>query len=157
MRTGLRADHEDALDVEPAPSGDVPPCWGAFVADATQALSNDADPERLARALMALSDRTQRLGSSPATADVLFGKLATLRDATGGYGSSAATVAVLRALLASQLEGHGTTRARVRVAAGRGVAALDREIDVSESGIATIALPPGALDVSVETAGPGLV
>ena len=216
-RTRLRADDDDALDVEPAPSAAVPPCWGAYVADATRSLSQDTDPERIARALMALADRphraaiatnlterlrrlvkltasgdidgpkqgaraltdraqramiyaallrTQLLGASPATADVLFGKLATLRDVGGGYGSSDATVAVVRALLASQLGGHGTTRVHVHVAgggksgsgsAGGALASLDRDVDVPESGFAFVDLPPGTLDVAVRTLGPGLV
>jgi len=205
--SSLRSDDDDALDVEPAPGAAVLPCWGAYVADATRSLSEDTDPERIARALMALAERphraaiatnlterlrrlvklgasgdldgpghgaqplaerarramiyaallrTQPLGTSPASADVLFGKLATLRDVTGGYGSSAATVAVVRALLASQLGGHGTTRAHVQVA-GKGNAALDRDVNVPESGFTVVDLPPGTLDVSVTTTGPGLV
>ena len=205
------ADSKDevaSLDVEPAPGAAVPPCWGAYVADATRSLSEDSDPERIARALMALAERphraalaanltdrlrrivklsssgdidgprhgaaaladrgrraliyaallrTQHLGTSPTTADVLFGKLATLRDVSGGYGSSAATVAVVRALLSSQLGGHGATRAHVHVAASGKASALERDVDVSEAGFAVVELPPGTLDVSVRTVGPGLV
>jgi len=71
--------------------------------------------------------RAERFGRSPASADVLFTKIAVLRDATGGYGSSAATLAVVRALLASSLEGKGVTRVRVRT---RG---FERTVDVTES------------------------
>ncbi len=202
-----RIGEDDALDVEPAPGAAVPPCWGAYVAEATRSLGEDADPERIARALMAFAERphraavaaklterlrhlvklsasgdidgpkngtpltdrgrramiyaallrTQRLGTSPTTADVLFGKLAALRDANGGYGASAATVAVVRALLASQLGGHGVTRAHVHVAGRSGGAATDRDVDVSASGSTVVALPPGTLDVAVHTEGPGLV
>jgi hypothetical protein len=98
--------------------------------------------------------RTQSFGASPASADALFGKLAALRDVNGGYGSSAATLSVLRALLASQLGGHGATRVHVRVAARGG---LDREVMVPETGSVVVPLPAGTLDVSVHTAGPGLV
>ena len=198
----------DALDVEPPPSAAVPPCWGAYVSTVTRALAQDGDPERLARALLALSDRphraaiaasmadrlrmlvkldangeisgqprssagladrarramiyaallrAQRLGKSAATADTLFGKLATLRDVSGGYGSSAATVAVLRALLASQLEGHGASRVHVHVAGKAGQAAVDRDVDVPASGFIVVPLPASTLDVSVQSAGPGLV
>jgi hypothetical protein len=196
------------LDVEPAPSAAVPPCWGAYVADATRSLSEESDPERVARALMALTERphraavaanltdrlrravklsasgdideprrgapaladrarramiyaallrTQHLGTSEASEDVLFAKLATLRDVSGGYGSSAATIAVVRALLSSQLAGHGTTRAHVHVAGSGKGAALERDVDVSEAGFAVVELPPSTLDVSVRTVGPGLV
>ncbi len=100
--------------------------------------------------------RTQPLGVSPATADVLFGRIAKLRDVTGGYGSSSATVAVLRALLSSQLEGHGTTRVRVQVnKPGQG--ALDRAIDVPPSGSVIVPLPAGTLDVLLHAEGSGLV
>ena len=202
-----RIGDDDALDVEPAPGAAVPPCWGAYVAEASRELGEDADPERIARALMAFAERphraavaasltdrlrrlvklsasgdidgpkndapladrgrramiyaallrTQLLGNSPATADVLFGKLAALRDASGGYGSSSATVAVVRALLASQLGGHGATRAHVHVAGKSGSASVDRDVDVSESGFTVVPLPPGTLDVAVHTEGPGLV
>jgi hypothetical protein len=192
------ADAGEALDVEPAPSPDVLPCWGAYVADATQAIEKSADPERVARAVLALIERPHRaaitaslianlrtmvklrpsgdvdgpgmlerapraivyaallraqtVGHSPASADALFSRLAVLRDVSGGYGSTDATLAVVRALLASQLEGHGTTRARVRVP---GV--LDRAVDVPEAGSIAVALPANALSVEVETVGPGLV
>lgn len=100
--------------------------------------------------------RAQKLGDSSASQDALFGKLAALRDVTGGYGSSSATLGVVRALLASRLEGHGATRARVRVARpGQGV--LDRRVDVPANGFVDVALPAGALDVRIETEGPGLV
>jgi hypothetical protein len=218
-RAASNADDDEVLDVEPAPDAAVPPCWGLYVFAATRALATEDDPERLARALLALAERphraaltaslTERLrglvklsasgdldgnersyaaaarggrdaassnladrarratvyaallrtvkyGASPATADVLFGRLATLRDVTGGYGSSSATVAVLRALLSSQLDGRGTTHVRVRVTAP-GQGALDREVDVPASGFVAIPLPAGTLDVSVATAGPGLV
>lgn len=205
--SSLRADDDELLDLEPPPSAEVPPCWGAFVANATRSLGEDGDAERIAVALMALADRphraamttsladrlrrivkldatgeidgqaralglverarratiyaallrTQRFGTSPATADALFGKLAALRDVAGGYGSSRATVAVLRALLSSQLEGHGATRARVRVAKSGTSAAFDREIDVPESGFVVVPLPSSTLDVSVHVAGSGLV
>jgi hypothetical protein len=97
--------------------------------------------------------RAQKLGSSSAAQESLFGKIAPLRDTTGAYGSSTATLAVVRALLESQLEGHGTTRARVRVPGG----VLDQRIDVPASGFATVKLPANALDVEVETQGPGLI
>jgi hypothetical protein len=199
----LGMDDLDVLDVEPGPGAAIPPCWGAYVADATRSLSEDSDPERVARALLALAERPHRaalaanlaerlrrlvrldatgdidgprhgerahgerarratiyaallrvepLGRSAASADILFGKLATLRDVSGGYGSSAATVAVVRALLSSQLGGHGTTRAHVHAAGG-----VDRDVDVPESGFATVDLPAGTLDVAVRTVGPGLV
>ena len=202
----LHADDDDVLDVEPAEGPTVPPCWGAYVSNATRAFAEESDPELVARALMALADRphraavavnlaerlrrlvklqhsgdidgaalgranandrarratiyaallrTQRFGSSPATADVLFGKIAVLRDATGGYGSTAATVAVLRALLTSQLEGHGTTRAHVHSSNRDGT--VDRDVDVPESGFLVVPLAAGALAVSVHTTGPGLV
>ena len=202
----LHADEDDVLDVEPAPSAAVPPCWGAYVSNATRSLAEESDPERIARALMALAERphraaiavnlaerlrrlvklepsgdidgrsiggssatdrarraiiyaallrTQRFGSSPATADVLFGKLAVMRDVTGGYGSTSATVAVLRALLTSQLDGHGATRAHVHSANRDG--AVDRDVDVPESGFVAVPLPAGALAVSVHSTGPGLV
>jgi hypothetical protein len=99
--------------------------------------------------------RTQRFGHSAATPDVLFGKLAVMRDATGGYGSTAATLAVVRALLTSQLEGHGTTRVHVHAAHKDG--AIDRDVDVPESGFVAVPLPAGALAVSVQTTGPGLI
>ncbi|MBX3219239.1 MAG: hypothetical protein KF795_01895 [Labilithrix sp.] len=100
--------------------------------------------------------RAQKLGYSSASQETLFGKLAALRDVTGGYGSSEATLAVVRSLLASQLEGHGATRARVRVMRpGQGV--LDRRVDVPANGFVSVPLPPGALDVQIETEGPGLV
>jgi hypothetical protein len=203
-----QTDAADVLDIEPPPSAAVPPCWGAYVSTVTRMLAQDGDPERLARALMALSDRphraaiaasmadrlrllvkldangeisgqprssagladrarramiyaallrTQRFGKSAATAATLFGKLATLRDVSGGYGSSAATVAVLRALLSSQLEGHGASRVHVHVAAKAGQPAIDRDIDVPAAGFVVVPLPANALDVSVQSAGPGLV
>ena len=101
--------------------------------------------------------RTQRYGSSAATADALFGRLATLRDVTGGYGSSRATVAVVRALLSSQLESHGTTRVHVGVARSGAVAAFARDVEVPESGFIVVPLPASTLDVSVQSAGPGVV
>ena len=100
--------------------------------------------------------RTQPLGDSPATADVLFGKIARLRDVTGGYGSSAATVAVLRAVLSSQLEGHGATRVRVQVAKP-GQGSLDRVFDVPPSGSVVVPLPVNTLDVLLHAEGSGLV
>ncbi|HEY8077218.1 MAG TPA: alpha-2-macroglobulin family protein, partial [Labilithrix sp.] len=51
---------EQALDVEPAPTRDLPPCWGAYVSDRVRALSTDDDPERLAEAILALADRPWR-------------------------------------------------------------------------------------------------
>lgn len=95
--------------------------------------------------------RTTRFGTPRAPEAALFGKLAVLRDAAGGYGSSTATLAVVRALLASQLDGKGESRVRVRAAG------IDREISVPESGSVTLPLPAGALDVSLDVAGPGLV
>ena len=202
----LHADEDDVLDVEPAPSAAVPPCWGAYVSSATRSLAEDSDPERIARALMALAERphraaiaanlaerlrklvkleptgdidgrstggssaadrawrasiyaallrTERFGHSAATADVLFGKLAVMRDVTGGYGSTSATLAVVRALLTSQLDGHGATRVHVHSANKDG--AVDRDVDVPESGFVAVPLPAGALAVSVHSAGPGLV
>lgn len=115
-------------------------------------LGDRADRATIYAALL----RAQRLGRSPASADALFGKLAPLRDVTGGYGSTAATLYVLRALLASQLEGHGATRARVRGLDG-GRVVLDRRLDVPASGSVTVPMPAGSLDVQVETEGPGLV
>ena len=114
--------------------------------------SSLADRARRATVYAALL-RTQRLGTSPATASVLFGKIAKLRDVTGGYGSSSATTAVVRALLASQIEGTGTSRVRVRVRNG----GLDRAVDVPASGSVTVPLPAGTLDVEVHVDGPGLV
>lgn len=100
--------------------------------------------------------RAQKLGDSAASQAALFGKLAALRDVTGGYGSSSATLGVVRALLASQLEGHGATRARVRVVRpGAGV--LDRRVVVPANGFVDVPLPAGALGVELETEGPGLV
>jgi hypothetical protein len=190
---------EAALDAEPPPGPDQPPCWGAFVSSTSASLATEMDPARVAAAVVALADRPHRiaiasaladhlrtlvklradgemdpprgslddraaratvyaallraarLGRSAASADVLFGRLAVLRDATGGYGSSSATLAVVRALLASQLDGHGTTRAHVRSGG------VDRWVDVPQDGSVTIALPPGALDASVTTEGSGLV
>ena len=113
--------------------------------------------DRARRALIyAALLRAQRLGSSPASAEVLFGKLAKLRDVTGGYGSSSATVAVVRALLASQLEGHGATRMRVRVrSAPRGT--FDQALDVPASGFVVVPLPANTLEVFVHAEGSGLV
>ncbi|MBX3190795.1 MAG: hypothetical protein KF819_27605 [Labilithrix sp.] len=193
---------DDPLDVEPPSSAAIAPCWGAYVSDVTRALATSDDPERLARAVLALAERphraavaasladrlreivklqqsgdldgkhlvdrakratiyaallrAQRLGTSRASADALFGKLAVLRDVAGGYGSSSATVYVVRALLASQLEGHGTTRARVRVSK-TSMSAVDQHVDVPESGFVVVPLPADALDVSIETEGPGLI
>lgn len=213
-----RADDEEVLDLEPAPSAAVPPCWGAYVSTATRALANEGDPERIATALVALADRphraaiatnladrlrgivkldasgeidlrstpsgasrsartsghqgdrarratiyaallrAQRFGKKIAGEDVLFGQLAALRDVNGGYGSSGATVAVLRALLSSQLEGRGTTRVHVHVDKGSsGQGAIDRDVDVPESGFVVVNLPAGTLDVAVRTTGPALV
>lgn len=136
-------------------SGEIDPsAWRESAALSTPATSFN---ERARRATVyAALLRTQRLGTSPATADALFGKLATLRDVTGGYGSSAATLAVVRALLSSQLEGHGTTRAQVRVA-GSGASAREAAVDVPPSGFVVVPLPAGTLEVSVRTAGPGLI
>jgi hypothetical protein len=139
------------------PTGEIDsPASGSRRASRSGATSASlADRARRATVYAALL-RTQKLGSSPATADVLFGKLAKLRDVTGGYGSSTGTVAVVRALLASQLEGHGGTRVRVRVAR-TGQGALDRAIDVPASGFVVVPLPAGTLDVFVHAEGPGLV
>jgi hypothetical protein len=190
----------DPLEVEPPPSPDVPPCWAAFITDATPVLSTSSSA-RLARAILSLSDRPAhtaltanmverlraqvtlretgdvsgptdradrtivyaallrgvKLGRSSASPDVLASRIAALRDGTGGYGSAEATLAVVRALLSSQLAGHGQTHARVRVAAAKGIAALDRTIDVPENGFVSVPLSAGALDVDVETEGPGIV
>ena len=100
--------------------------------------------------------RAHALGKSPASEHLLFEKIARLRDATGGYGSSAATLAVVRALLASQLAGHGATRARV-VVEGSGPERVDQKIDVPADGFVSVALPAGALAVAIETDGPGLI
>lgn len=184
----------EALELEPAPTPDVLPCWGAYVSDATYAVEHSGDPERIALAILSLAERehraalatslveqlrtmvhlhsggemlgasglndrasraivyaallrAQRFGHSPASADALFSRIAVLRDVTGGYGSSRATLAVLRALLSSQLEGKGTTRARV----------MGRTIDVPESGDVSVPIPEGALSVWVETEGPGII
>lgn len=198
---------DELLDLEPPPGAAVPPCWGARVFEITGELERDADPERVARALVALADRphraaitssladrlrslvkldasggiggrsrgsvrltdrarraivyaallrAQRFGSSPASDSALFGKIASLRDITGGYGSTDATVAVLRALLASQLEGHGSSRVHVRVA-GKGHAPIERDVDVPASGFVVVPLDAAALAVSVHGEGPGLV
>ncbi len=112
---------------------------------------------RAARALVyAALLRAYKFGTSPASQDVLFGRIASLRDVTGGYGSSVATVHVVRALLSSQLEGHGTTRARVRVQRS-GQGPFDKQVDVPASGFINVALPANTLDVQVETEGPGLI
>lgn len=196
---GAFVDDDEILEVEPPPSPTVPACWGAFVNNATNALTTEGDPEHLARAVLALSERTHRapvaaaladrlrkvakldsdgeidlghvakndrarhaivyaallraheLGTSKATSDAIFGKLAVLRDAQGGYGSSSATLAVVRALLSSQLEGRGTTHVRIRAAG------VDKEIDVAESSSAIVALPDATLDVAIVTNGPGLI
>jgi hypothetical protein len=184
----------ESLDLEPAPTPDVLPCWGAYVSDSTHAVEHSGDPERIALAILALVERehraamatslveqlrtmvhlhaggelraasglgersarsivyaallrAQRFGHSPASADALFAQIAVLRDVTGGYGSSRATLAVLRAMLSSQLEGRGVTRARV----------MGRTVDVPESGDVALILPEGALSVWVETEGPGVI
>jgi hypothetical protein len=198
--TRIIGDSLDPLEVEPPPSPDVPPCWGAFVVDATRLLES-ADSVRLARAILSLSDRPERaaitatlverlrtrvtlrtagdisgptdradrtlvytallrgvkLGRSAAAPDVLASRIAALRDGTGGYGSAEATLAVVRALLSSQLEGHGQTRARIRVTPSKTIVALDREVDVPENGFVSVPLPANALDVDVDAEGPGVI
>jgi hypothetical protein len=192
----------DPLEVEPEPSRDVPPCWGAFVAEASRVLESSDDPELLSRALLALGERpahaaltaslagrlralvkldaagdlvrptgrdaralvyaallrTQKLGTSPATADVLSARLASLRDATGGYGSSRSTLAAVKAILASQLEGHGTSRVHVVTPMHTSSAGhpVDTEVDVPAEGTVNVPLPAGTLAVAVTTSGPGV-
>ncbi len=190
----------DALEVEPHPSPDVPPCWGAFVAEASHLLVTDDDPERVARALMALADRpahaalvaslsrrlrtlvklaptgdltrpddrasralvyaallrTHSFDGSVATADILAARLAALRDASGGYGSTRATLAAVKAILSAQLEGHGSSRVRVRAEA-KGAPPLDLSLDVPAEGSVVVPLGSGALAATVTTTGPGVL
>lgn len=189
-------DGVDLLDIEPAPSPDLPPCWGARIADTTNALMTSSSPVALSRAILALAERPHRatvagrlanalraavvlrpdgeidaaletradraivyaallraskLGTSTTPEAALFAKLAPLRDVNGGYGSSSATLAVVRALLASQLEGHGTSRVRV-VARG-----FDKRVDVPASGRVVLPLPAGVIETEVRVEGPGVV
>jgi hypothetical protein len=52
----------DALDAEPPIVGEsAAPCWDSFVASTLQLLGGNDDPVALARAVLALSDRPQRL------------------------------------------------------------------------------------------------
>lgn len=101
--------------------------------------------------------RSVRVGSSPAPAHVLFARIARMRDANGGYGSSDATLAVTEALLSSQLEGHGATRAHVTVQAADGIPAFVTDVLVPEDGSVRVPLSARVLDVTVKTEGPGLV
>ena len=68
---GAFVDDDEILEVEPAPGPTVPACWPAFVNNATNALMTDGDPEHLARALMALAERTHRAPVAAALADRL--------------------------------------------------------------------------------------
>jgi hypothetical protein len=101
--------------------------------------------------------RSVKVGNTPATADALFARLSRMRDANGGYGSSAATLAVTEALLSSQLDGHGATRAHVVVPESEGVPAFATDVIVPEDGSVRLPLSARVLDVTVKTEGPGLV
>ena len=114
--------------------------------------------ERSARALVyAALLRTQKLGVSPATGDVLSARLAALRDTTGGYGSSGATLAAVEAILASQLEGHGTSRVHAVVQGGAASLPIDVSVDVPPEGSVRVPLSAGALRVGVASVGPGVL
>jgi len=204
----------EPLEVEPETSVNVPPCWGAFVANASRLLGAEDDKHglaaavidvhELATALMALAprpahaalatnlvsrlrrhvkldaggevvlpgDRAERslvyaallrahaFGQSPATADVLAARLAGLRDATGGYGSPHATLAAVEAILSSQLEGTGTSHVRVRAtedARVAGAAFAGVTLDVGDEASIRVPLPPGLLQVRIESKGPGVL
>ncbi|HEY8073659.1 MAG TPA: hypothetical protein VIF62_06115, partial [Labilithrix sp.] len=112
----------------------------------------DAPADRAARAIVyAALLRAEKFGTTTASAPTLAGRIAILRDVGGGYGSSSATLSVVRALLASQLEGHGTTRVHVRAHG------YERDVNVAESAVVSVPLPADALSVEVETEGPGVV
>jgi len=98
--------------------------------------------------------RAQRLGTSKASAEALFARLAPLRDVSGGYGSSTATLAVVRALLSSQLDATGKTHVVVRTTDGK---RFERELDLPSSDFASVDLPDDTLGVQVEVRGPGVV
>ncbi len=53
-------EEEDALEVEPAASSEVLPCWGAHVATITRLLGSSEDAPRIARAVLALAERPHR-------------------------------------------------------------------------------------------------
>ncbi|MBS2017221.1 MAG: hypothetical protein JST00_30340 [Deltaproteobacteria bacterium] len=112
---GAFIDDDEVLDVEPTPSPSVPACWPAFVNNATNALMTDGDPEHLARAVIALSERTHRAPVAAALADRLR-KLVKL-DASGevDLGKDTSNDRARRALVvAALLRAHalGTSKAK---------------------------------------------
>ncbi|HET6147256.1 MAG TPA: alpha-2-macroglobulin family protein [Polyangia bacterium] len=129
---------------------------GALVLPAAQA------SDRAARAIvMAALTRARKLGTVDATvaaaAARVWPRLLAERDPAGGYGSAQATRIVVAALLEADPAVVARTTIRWSEIGRDGRAGVEGSVTLAASGSTTIALPPTATGVHVESSAPGVL